>query len=240
MNTGTGLAPIKTGVCLENIHLAREGIPVLHGISLELTEQRIGLVGDNGSGKSSLVRLFNGLLHPTSGRIQVNGVDPAVGAEAMANRVGFIFQNPDHQLIFPTVIEELGFGLRNLGRSGKEAEQAALAILARYDRQHWAKRPVHSLSDGQKQLVCILAVLLMEPELLVLDEPFSALDRPTRQALLALIATLPQQVVMISHDLETLAGFTRIIWLENGRVRRDGGSEVLAAYREHHLGAAEC
>lgn len=217
---------------LNGVSLLRDGETVLHEISLDLAEDRIGLIGDNGSGKSSLVRVLNGLLAPTKGRVRVAGLDPARGPETMASHVGFIFQNPDHQLIFPTVQEELCFGLRNQGLSAREARDRALACLARHERADWAERPVHSLSEGQKQLVCILAVLVMEPRLIILDEPFSALDLPTRWHLLDWLRSLPQQLLMISHDLDTLADFDRIVWLEQGRVVGDGRpDDVLGAYR---------
>ncbi|MHA7880994.1 MAG: energy-coupling factor ABC transporter ATP-binding protein [Saccharospirillum sp.] len=220
-------------VILNGVSLNRDGVAVLKSLSLTLTEPRIGLIGRNGSGKSSLIRLLNGLLQPTEGDVYVNGIQPSAGPEAMANEVGFIFQNPDHQLIFPTVVEELSFGLRNQGADKQEAERRALALLAEHNREHWAQRAVHSLSEGQKQLVCILAVLIMEPALIVLDEPFSALDLPTRLHLMNWLHALPQQVLMISHDLDTLASFDRILWLEAGQVRGDGEpAELLHAYRE--------
>jgi len=166
----------------DNVSLVRDGRTVLSDISLNLTERRLGLIGNNGSGKSSLVRLLNGLLMPSVGELRVNGHNPVDGPEAMAGQVGFIFQNPDHQIIFPTVIEEVAFGLRNLGRNRKAAQAEALAFLDQHGRADWAERPVHSLSEGQKQLVCIFAVLVMQPKLIVLDEPFSALDRPGPRA----------------------------------------------------------
>lgn len=222
------------GIMLNQLRLEREGKPVIPELSLRLTEQRIGLVGHNGSGKSSLVRVLNGLLPPTAGNVRVFGEDPAQGPRHMAATVGFIFQNPDHQLIFPTVIEELAFGLRNQGFSRQDAEQQGLNLLARYNRADWAQRPVHALSDGQKQLLCIFAVLLLEPKLLILDEPFSALDLPTRYQLLDLLHGLPQQIIMISHELDTLNDFDRLLWLDQGQVIRDGSpNDILPEYIAH-------
>lgn len=235
LNDSLETAPAKASECrlkIDNVSLMRDAEPVLVDVSLELTERRIGLIGNNGSGKSSLVRLLNGLLKPTSGSVRVDGLDPSEGPERMAGTVGFIFQNPDHQLIFPTVLEELGFGLRNQGYNPRRARELALACLSEHQRLEWAERPVHSLSEGQKQLVCILAVLVMKPRLIILDEPFSALDLPTRMHLLEWLHSLPQQLLMISHDLETLTDFDRIIWLEEGRVRGDGRpGEVFDLYR---------
>lgn len=224
------------GFHLHSVVLERTGQRVLNEVTLSVSEARVGLIGNNGSGKSSLVRLLNGLLKPSAGEVRVNGLNPADDPQAMASQVGFIFQNPDHQIIFPTVIEEVAFGLRNLGRSRKAAQQEALAFLDQHGRSDWAERPVHSLSEGQKQLVCIFAVLVMQPKLIVLDEPFSALDYPTRLHLLDWLHQLPQQLLMISHELDSLDGFDRLIWLEHGRVRDDGKpARILDAYRQASL-----
>lgn len=223
---------------LKRVSLNRDDQSVLSDLTLSLSERRIGLIGNNGSGKSSLVRLFNGLLQPSEGHLQVRGCSPADGPEAMADQIGFIFQNPDHQLIFPTVIEELMFGLRNQGLSKSDARDHAGHCLREHGRFDWAERPVHALSEGQKQWVCIMAVLVMKPAVLILDEPFSALDLPTRQFLTNWLLALPQQLIMISHDLEVLADFDRVIWLEQGRVRGDGDpASVIADYRSACNGA---
>lgn len=215
----------------EQVTLTRSQTTVLNNLNLTLDQQRIGIVGHNGSGKSSLVRLINGLLQPDSGKIDVNGKSPSIGPQKMSAEVGFIFQNPDHQIIFPTVEEEISFGLLNQGLSKQEAKARVISILAEHHRTDWATKAIHSLSDGQKQLVCILAVLVMQPKVLILDEPFSALDLVTRYQLLDLLATLPQQIIMISHELETLENFERLLWLDKGTVFRDGKPrEVLDEY----------
>ncbi|MFC3852031.1 energy-coupling factor ABC transporter ATP-binding protein [Salinispirillum marinum] len=222
------------GIHFDHLRVERDGVVVIPNLSLQLTERRIGLIGHNGSGKSSLVRVVNGLLPSTTGHVEVFGENPSQGPRHMASTVGFIFQNPDHQVIFPTVIEELAFGLRNQGLSRRDAEQHGLDLLARYGRADWAYRPVHALSDGQKQLLCIFAVLLLEPKLLILDEPFSALDLPTRYQLLDLLHSLPQQILMISHELDTLNDFDRVIWLEQGQLKGDGTpQEILPEYVAH-------
>ena len=221
-----------SGIRLENVTLRRGGRLVLDGVSLDLRERRIGLIGTNGSGKSSLVRLFNGLLVANEGRVVVHGLDAREQAAELPAKVGFIFQNPDHQIIFPTVAEEVAFSLEQAGRPRREARAAAIPALARFGRAEWAERPVHALSEGEKQYLCIIAVLVMEPQVIVFDEPFSSLDLPTRRRLEALIASLPQQVVMIAHELDAFAGYDRVVWLHEGRVRGDGAPEgVIGAYR---------
>lgn len=221
----------EQGICFNNVTLVRNERTVIDQLSLQLSEPRIGLIGHNGSGKSSLLRLINGLLPANTGQISVFGQNPNSGPENMSSHVGFIFQNPDHQIIFPTVEEELCFGLLNQGLSKSTALENVMSFLSEQGRSDWAKRPIHSLSDGQKQWVCIVAIILMNPKVILLDEPFSALDLPTRYQLLDLLHHLPQQIIMISHELDSFTDFDRIIWLEEGKVRQDGpADEILKAY----------
>ncbi len=228
--------PDDRRILFDDVTLRRGEREVLSALSLELGEPRIGLIGDNGSGKSSLARLLNGLLVPDSGRVRVHGLDSAADSAQLPRKVGFIFQNPDHQIIFPTVIEEVAFSLEQTGLPRRAAAAEARSALARHGRAHWADRPVHTLSEGEKQFLCIIAVLVMEPSVLVLDEPFSSLDLPTRLRLERLIATLPQQVVLIAHELDAFATYDRVIWLDRGRVAMDGApAAVVAAYRAQAL-----
>lgn len=211
----------------DKVNLHRSQTKVLNDLSFSLSEKRVGIIGHNGSGKSSLVRLINGLLQPDTGTISVHGKDPSAGPQKMAAEVGFIFQNPDHQIIFPTVEEEMSFGLLNQGFSKVQTKERVMAMLAEHQRADWASKAIHSLSDGQKQLVCILSVLVMQPKVLILDEPFSALDLITRYQLLNLLDTLPQQIVMISHEPDTFEQFDRMLWLEKGSIYKDGNSTDL-------------
>ena len=140
-------------VVLSNLSYAYEGRPVLHGISACLSARRIGIVGRNGSGKSTLARLFAGLIAPGGGSVSLNGIDPAKDRKAVLRQVGILFQNPDHQIIFPTVIEEICFGLRQLGHSKAAALQAAMRVLTDFGKPSWAEAPVTALSQGQKHLL---------------------------------------------------------------------------------------
>ena len=219
-------------ISFTSVSLERDGKSVLTDINLQLTESRIALIGNNGSGKSSMARLLNGLLQPTQGSISVWGENPAAHNKTLFRKVGFIFQNPDHQLIFPTVLEELSFGLLNIGLTRKQAHERAMTLLKQHQHEDWADMSVHSLSEGQKQLVCIFSVLLMEPGVLVLDEPFSALDLLIKKQLMKLLDAQPQQIIMISHDLDAVCHFDRAIWLEQGRIREDGAAaQVIDHYR---------
>ena len=206
----------------ENVSLSLNARELLKGVSLDIQEQRVGVIGRNGSGKTSFARLLCGLLAPSSGRVRVNGNDLLKHRAAALKTVGILFQNPDHQIIFPTVLEELSFGLTQQGQRKAEAMQNATKILQQFDRLDWAERTIATLSQGQRHLVCLLSVLAMAPPLLVLDEPFAGLDLPTKTYLQNLLYGLDQSVLHITHDLQALAEYERVIWLEKGQVVGDG------------------
>ncbi|WRQ45176.1 ABC transporter ATP-binding protein [Rhodobacterales bacterium FZCC0083] len=206
----------------ENVSLRLNARELLKGVSLDIQEQRVGVIGRNGSGKTSFARLLCGLLAPSSGRVRVNGNDLFKHRAAALKTVGILFQNPDHQIIFPTVLEELSFGLTQQGQRKAEAIQNATKILQQFDRLDWAERTIATLSQGQRHLVCLLSVLAMAPPLLVLDEPFAGLDLPTKTYLQNLLYGLDQSVLHITHDLQALAEYERVIWLEKGQVAGDG------------------
>jgi biotin transport system ATP-binding protein len=215
----------------DKVSLARGARAVFDGFSASLHERRIGLIGNNGSGKSTLLRLAAGLLLPDSGEVLVEGLESKAHRSELPGHVGFLFQNPDHQILFPTVGEEIAFGLTEKGMKDALANEAARELLAANGCEGWEKRAVHELSEGQRQLVCLLSVIAPEPSVLLLDEPFSSLDLPTRLDLSDRIRALPQAVVMASHDFEFLSSFDRVIWLEGGRIREDGRpASVIAAY----------
>ncbi|MBC7479758.1 MAG: ABC transporter ATP-binding protein [Pseudorhodobacter sp.] len=214
---------------LTHASFAASGTGILHDISLTLTELRIGIIGRNGSGKTTLLRLIAGLIQPTSGTVRLNNTDPYTDRKATLAQLGILFQNPDHQILFPTVEEELAFGLRQQGHP--DAARAVATLLATEQRSHWAKAATHTLSQGQRHYLCLLSVLLMKPGILLLDEPFAGLDLPTQTRLARRIAALPQQVITISHDPLAMAGADRVIWLDHGRIRADGpAAQVLAAF----------
>lgn len=223
-------------ISLRNVTIERGGRAVVEDLSLVLREKRIAVVGLNGSGKSSLVRTFNGLISPSNGEVSVHGIDVGKAPKAAARAVGFVFQNPDHQIIFPTVAEDVAFGLRQTGYSKSVARSKAIELLREYGCEDWADRPISELSEGQKHLVCILAVLAMDPDVLVLDEPFSSLDIAVRHNLLSRLKSLRQQIIMINHDLDAFDGFDRMIWLKDGKVEADGlPGTVGPIYRQHAM-----
>ena len=226
--TGAG-AQTDQGIVLRGASFAIRGKPILSDLTLTLTESRIGIIGQNGSGKTTLLRLLAGLIAPTSGSITVDGIDPARDRKGMLARIGILFQNPDRQILFPTVVEELAFGLSQQGH--KDAEARARAALAAEGRADWADRPTSTLSQGQRQWLCLLSVLLMEPRTILLDEPFAALDLPTAARLTRRLAALPQRLITISHAPSAVATCDRLLWLDQGRIRADGPpAEILPPF----------
>ncbi len=207
-------------VTLTNASYAAAGKTILHDLTLTLTEARIGILGQNGSGKTTLLRLLAGLIAPTSGTVRIGRIDPARDRKATLTQIGILFQNPDHQILFPTVEEELAFGLTQ--QNHPNPSEAVAQLLQHEGRTHWAKAATHTLSQGQRHYLCLLAVLLMDPAIILLDEPFAGLDLPTQTRLQRRLAALPQQIITISHDPRTVATCDRILWLDQGRLRADG------------------
>jgi biotin transport system ATP-binding protein len=217
---------------IHNVTLVRGSNTIFQAFSLQLLEKRIGLIGDNGAGKSSLFRLLCGLDLPQTGSVQVHGLDAQQVSSKRPGLVGMMFQNPDDQIIFPTVEEELALSLSPSGISRRDAIVRARSFLQSRDLPHWSARSISSLSQGQRQHVCWLALLIASPELLLLDEPYASLDLPGQARLTQDIAGVSQQVIVSTHALEQVRGFERVIWLDQGRVRADGpGDGVCAAYQ---------
>ena len=222
---------LPPGICLCSASARLGGRLVLDRLDLTLTEPRIGILGRNGSGKTTLLRLLAGLIAPEAGTVRVDGFDPFTDRKAALAALGILFQNPDHQILFPTVEEELAFGLVQQGLPQREATARVHAALAGEGRSHWAKAPVTSLSQGQRHYLCLLAVLLMAPRTILLDEPLAGLDLPTQIRLSRRFAALPQRLITITHDPATLQGADRVVWLEAGRVAADGPpAKVLPAF----------
>lgn len=216
---------------VDAVDVVREDVPVLHGIDLRIEERRVAVIGANGSGKTTLARLLNGLVSPTAGRVTVDGHDTVRQARDVQRRVGFVFQDADHQLVYPTPLEDVALGLRARGRSRAEARREAAEALERLGLSAHAHQAVHTLSGGEKHLVALAAVLALRPEWIVLDEPTTSLDIVNRRRVVAALGELDQRLVVVSHDLELVASMERAILLSGGSVAADGAAgEVIEAY----------
>lgn len=220
----------------EAVAVTRDGRVALDGVTLVLDERRVGIVGLNGSGKSTLLKAIIGLVAPTSGRITVDGRDPVTEARAVRATTGLLFQNPDNQIVFPIVADDLAFGLKNHGWGKAETRERASAALTRLGIEALASRRIHELSGGEKQLVALAGLLAVEPKTLLFDEPTSQLDLANRNRLVRLLDDLPEQAIVVAHDLELLADFDRVIVLEAGRVAFDGAAGAAIAFHRERAG----
>ncbi|MFC4602913.1 energy-coupling factor ABC transporter ATP-binding protein [Rhodococcus kronopolitis] len=206
--------------------------PVLADVTLDLTERRIGIVGANGSGKSTLARMINGLVLPTGGRVTVDGLHTARDGRKVRRKVGFVFTDPDHQIIMPTVAEDIAFSLRRTTLPATERAARVAAVLAEFGLAGHAEHPTHLLSGGQKQLLALAAIMVTEPEVIVADEPTTLLDLRNTRRVAQTLAALPQQVIVVTHQLGLLADFDRVLVVDAGRVVADGQpGESIEFYR---------
>lgn len=206
---------------------------VLRAIDLRIEERRVGIVGANGSGKSTLARMINGLLTPTYGTVTVDGIDTARKGARVRRKVGFVFTDPDSQIVMPTVAEDLAFSLRRSGLAKAEIAARVAEMLDRFGLAGHAEHPSHLLSGGQKQLLALGAVLIRRPEVIVADEPTTLLDLRNARVIAEALDAVDQQVVVVTHQLSLLAGFDRVIVVDDGAVAFDGSPDAaLPAYRE--------
>lgn len=198
--------------------------PAVSGVSLDIRAgEYIGVVGANGGGKSTLVRLLNGLLAVDSGSVEVFGMSPATEAQEVRRRVGMLFQNPDNGLVAPFVEDDIAFGLENLGverdeMHGRVAKAIDAVGLAGYERRETA-----TLSGGEKQRVALAGLLAVEPELLILDEPTSMLDPAGRREVLSRLDGLrgEKTIIHVTHHLEELFEADRVFVLIRGKLAAD-------------------
>ncbi len=202
----------------------RKSEPVLNGISLEIEEgKHLGIIGSNGCGKTTLVRHLDGLLSPTAGEVWVEGMntkDP-VDVQKIRQMVGMVFQNPDNQIVGMSVEEDVSFGPGNLGLPPVDIRKRVLKSLAMVGMEKHAKRPPHTLSNGEKQLVAIAGVLAMEPRYIVLDEPTTYLDPSGRNMVLQVMTKLHKQgitIIHVTHDMDEIAEADEIVVIHKGGI----------------------
>lgn len=223
---GNSIAMIE----LKNVCVEAGGHKILDNLNLKLAEKRIAIIGANGSGKSTFVRLLNGLRLPTSGEVLVDSLDSRKYGKDIRRKVGFVFQNPDNQIVMPVVEEDLAFGLKNIGVEKAEISRRIDYVLDRFNLQQTRLQSVQSLSGGQRQLVALCGVIVMEPEVIVFDEPTTQLDLSNKRKMTETIFGLSQQVIVVSHDLDMLENFDRVIVIDHGKVVYDDIPEKSISY----------
>jgi biotin transport system ATP-binding protein len=187
----------------------------------------------NGSGKTTLARMLNGLLLPASGEVLVDGVSTAKDASRARRLVGYVFQNPEHQIVMPTVEEDIAFGLRNMNLPKAQIALKVDAILAAHGFTARRSAPAYLLSGGEQKLLSLLSVLVMEPRYIVFDEPLNSLDLAARRRFSRLMRDLPQSVITITHDFDLIADYDRALLIHDGRLAADGPpAEAVRRYVE--------
>lgn len=220
---------------IQELHHHYEGMcDALRGVTLQIAAgEFIALVGKNGAGKTTLAKHLNGLLKPTTGTVTITGKDTRKHSVGDVSRsVGYVFQNPDHQIFCPTVREEVAFGLRTIGRlNEKEIESMTVAALVTVGLEREADRHPFTLGKGERQKLAVASVLARAPEVLVIDEPTTGLDREGGEAMMAVIRKLHADghtIIIITHDMQLAADHAeRVIVLAEGRVIADGSPDEI-------------
>jgi biotin transport system ATP-binding protein len=217
---------MPSAIKLEGVTVEFDGHIALSSVTLELTSPTVAVIGANGSGKSTFARLLNGLVKPTSGSVAIAGNKPSV------SEAGFVFSNPDLQIVMPTVFEDVAFSLTNQKLSKHEVRSRVEAALSAVGILELQEINCHSLSSGQKQLLAIATAMVREPKLLIADEPTTLLDLPNTKLITKVLHQLKvEQLVLVTHDLELAATCDEVVWFERGSVRKIGKPKsVIAEY----------
>ena len=227
-------------VQLENIVFSYAGgKPVLDDLCFTLEEgEKLGLIGHNGSGKTTMLHIIMGLLKPSSGTVRAFGKPNETKRDFLEVRrkIRFLFQDADDQLFCPTVLEDIAFGPLNLGKSPTEARKMAMETLERLNLRGFEERLTHKLSGGEKKLVALATVLVMQPKALLLDEPTTGLDEDTNIRIITLLNSLDISYVIVSHEYDFLARTTHDIYsVQNGQIVYNGDSSALHSHYHKHL-----
>lgn len=222
-------------IIIENLsHIYMKGTPyekmALNNVSLRIeTGELVGIIGHTGSGKSTLIQHFNGLLKPSSGRVVINGMDiSGKDLKQLRRQVGIVFQYPEHQLFDETVYKDIAFGLVKQGMNEDEIRERVLKAVRDVGLENdILERSPFELSGGQKRRVAIAGVLVMEPEILIMDEPAAGLDPKGRNDIFELIRALHKKrgitIIIVSHNMEDVASLVeRVIVMNKGQVVMDG------------------
>src|SRR4030043_796655 len=209
-------------------------VEALKGVSITINDgEFVAIMGQNGAGKSTLIKHFNGLLKPSKGRVLVDGVETTKSSvAALARNVGFVFQNPDHQLFSETVEEEIAFALKNFGFEAEATQKRIDWALNLLGLTQYRKTSPFLLSGGERKRVALASVLAWNPQMLILDEPTIGQDYQQKEKLRQFIVQMQTQgktVVIVTHDVEFVAECNpRVVLMKEGRIVADGeGGEIL-------------
>ena len=205
------------------------GTPVLDNLSFHIRKgETVGLIGANGAGKSTIMKLMLGLL-PAQGEILVDGMPVTKqNLPPIRQKIGFVLQDSDNQMFMPTVYEDMIFGPRNYGLSREEADARVDRVLKELGLESLKHRHNHKISGGEKRMAAIATILAMEPEMIVMDEPSTALDPVNRRRVISTINSRKETKLIASHDLDMILDTCqRVILLNHGRIVADGEAETI-------------
>lgn len=219
-------------------HTYPNGVEALRGVSLEIADgEFVAIMGQNGAGKTTLVKHINGLLKPTKGTVLVDEVETTkVSVATLARKVGFVFQNPDHQLFSETVEEEISFALKNFGYDKKAIKERVDWALSLLDLTEYRKVSPFMLSGGERKRVALASVLAWDPKIVILDEPTIGQDNRQKERLRQFIMQLNKQgktVIIVTHDIEFVTECKpRIVLMANGKILAQGRAEEILTNQE--------
>ena len=225
------------------VHVYQGGVRALQGADLSIRRgEFVAVVGQNGSGKTTLVKHFNGLLRPTAGSLRVGGRDAAhLGVQELGREVGYVFQNPDHQIFAETVFDEVAFGPRNYGIGMDEVTQRVAEALAAVQLEGKEKEDPFSLTKGERQRVAVASILAQRPQVIILDEPTTGLDYHQQRAMMELVRRLNaagHTIIAVTHTMWVVAEYAhRMVVVRDGRIVMDGPTRQVM-HREADLVAA--
>ncbi|OFO36189.1 cobalt ABC transporter ATP-binding protein [Corynebacterium sp. HMSC075D04] len=210
-----------------------DGNTVLQPLTTRLSEQRIGIIGSNGSGKSTTVRLINGLIEPTSGQVLYDDLSPTTQGRDVRKRVGFVFSDAESQIVMPRVSDDVAFSLRRFKLPRDEVRSRVDDALARFELTDLAENSPHTLSGGEKQMLALASVMVIEPDTIIADEPTTLLDLRNRKRIVRELNALEQQLIVVTHDLDMLRDFERVLVIDDGTLVYDSNpADAIAFYTD--------
>ncbi|QTA93098.1 energy-coupling factor ABC transporter ATP-binding protein [Desulfonema magnum] len=217
------------------------GQTILENLNFKLQKgEKLGLIGHNGSGKTTFLHIIMGLLPVSAGIVRIlgNEVRTEKDFRVVRQKIGLLFQHADDQLFSPTVLEDVAFGLLNLGKSPAEARELSLKTLEQLNLKGFENRVTHKLSGGEKKLASLATVLVMQPRVLLLDEPTTGLDEATKERIISVLNNLDISYIIVSHEYDFLSRTTNdICTMKDGQIIYNGDSSMLHThYHSHKMG----
>lgn len=232
---------------VKDVHFSYTGLPedeVLKGVSLRISRgEYIALIGQNGGGKTTLAKHFNGVCKPTSGDVIVDGMNTRnLSVADLAPKVGYCYQNPDHQILHDTVENEVAFGPRNLGLPENEVRERVTEALSAVGLLEYRREHPYFAGKGERQKIAVASIIAMRPAVMVLDEPTTGLDWTGSQGMMSLVDKLWQSghtIIIITHDMRLVAEHAkRVIVISEGQIIADDSTRAIFSTKRQELSAA--